>query len=87
MKVGNNFADSIYPGKKCARENQLKNWELIEQCANNTEGTKLLQKNGELTNTLNPSLTSVPTITFKHVSIKRNYLTCGFYYIFIFVAI
>lgn len=65
--MGNNFPDSIYPGKKCARETGLNNWEIIEQCANNTEGSKLLEKNGELTSSLNPSLTSVPTVTFRHV--------------------
>lgn len=69
MKIGNNFADSIYPGKKCSREinpNQVINWDNIEQCANSTEGSKLLQKNGELTAGLNPALTSVPTVTFRH---------------------
>lgn len=67
MKAGNNFPDSIYPGQKCARSIQLNNWDNIEQCANSTEGSKLLQANGELTAALNPPLTSVPTITFRHV--------------------
>lgn len=68
MKTGNNFADSLYPGKKCSNEINLKNWDIIEQCANNTDGSKLLQKFGELTKTLNPPLTSVPTITFRQVN-------------------
>lgn len=68
MLKDNNFADALYPGKKCAIQAQLTNWNIIESCANNTEGSKLLQKNGELTNTLTPSLTSVPTVTFRHVS-------------------
>ena len=69
MKVGNNFADSVYPGLRCSREVKLSNWDVIDNCANSTEGSKLLQKNGELTSTLNPSLTSVPTVTFRHVRI------------------
>jgi interferon gamma-inducible protein 30 len=66
MQIGKNFPDQIYPGKRCAQEIHLKNWENIEACANSTEGSKLLQGYGELTNTLKPSLTSVPTITFRH---------------------
>lgn len=68
MLKDNNFADALYPGKKCAMQSQLTNWNIIEACANNTEGSKLLQTNGELTNTLHPSLTSVPTVTFRHVN-------------------
>lgn len=67
MLKDNNFADALYPGKKCAVQSQLSNWPIIESCANSTEGAKLLQKNGELTGTLNPSLTSVPTVIFRHV--------------------
>lgn len=67
MKIGNNFPDSLYPGKRCARDINLNSWDNIEQCANSTEGSKLLQGNGELTAALNPPLTSVPTITFRHV--------------------
>jgi hypothetical protein len=66
MQIAKNFPDQIYPGKRCANEVHLENWEIIEACANQTEGSKLLQKNGELTQTLNPTLTSVPTITFRY---------------------
>lgn len=68
MRAGNNFADSVYPGQKCSRDLQLRNWQRIEQCGNTTEGSNLLQRNGELTLALKPALTSVPTITFRHVS-------------------
>lgn len=71
MQLTKNFPDQIFPGKRCAAQLHLENWEVIEACANATEGSKLLQKNGELTNTLNPALTSVPTITFRHVSSPR----------------
>jgi interferon, gamma-inducible protein 30 len=66
MQFGKNFPDQIYPGKRCAQQLELKNWDIIENCANSTEGSKYLQVNGELTSTLKPSLTSVPTITFRH---------------------
>uniref|UniRef100_A0A1L8E355 Putative gamma-interferon inducible lysosomal thiol reductase-like protein n=1 Tax=Nyssomyia neivai TaxID=330878 RepID=A0A1L8E355_9DIPT len=65
MKVGNNFPDSIYPGEKCARQVGVPNWENIERCANTTEGSKILQRFGDLTNMLQPGLTSVPTVTFR----------------------
>lgn len=71
MQLAKNFPDQIYPGKRCALEVHLENWDIIESCANQTEGSKLLQKNGELTFGLNPSLTSVPTVTFRHVSLLR----------------
>ncbi|GAB0087954.1 GILT [Sergentomyia squamirostris] len=65
MKVGNNFPDSIYPGEKCARQVGVNNWENIERCANTTEGSKVLQRFGDLTNMLQPTLQSVPTITLR----------------------
>uniref|UniRef100_A0A1B0CG20 Putative gamma-interferon inducible lysosomal thiol reductase-like protein n=1 Tax=Lutzomyia longipalpis TaxID=7200 RepID=A0A1B0CG20_LUTLO len=65
MKVGNNFPDSIYPGEKCARQTGVPNWENIERCANTTEGSKVLQRFGDLTNMLQPGLSSVPTVTFR----------------------
>lgn len=68
MQLTRNFPDQIFPGKRCAQQFRLENWEVIEQCANSTDGSKLLQNNGELTFSLNPKLTSVPTITFRHVS-------------------
>ncbi len=70
MEFTKNFADQLFPGKLCAQKYHLENWEIIEACANNTDGSKLLQKNGELTHTLNPPLTSVPTITFRYVSLS-----------------
>lgn len=62
------FKDAVYPGAKCAKDLQLPNWHVIEECANTTEGSKLLQDYGERTHQLNPPLTEVPTITFNHVS-------------------
>lgn len=61
--------DAPFPGEKCARELQLPNWEVIRDCANSTEGSKLLQDSGVRTQQLNPPLSNVPTITFNHVSI------------------
>lgn len=58
-------------GPRCAQELQLKNWNVIEQCANTTEGSKLLQHHGETTNALRPELTFVPWINFNQV----NYYT------------
>lgn len=72
MQLVKNFPDQIFPGKRCAQQFKLENWEVIEACANQTEGSKLLQKNGELTQVLNPQLTSVPTITFRYVSLSRS---------------
>lgn len=71
MQLVKNFPDQIFPGKRCAQQFKLENWEVIEACANQTEGSKLLQKNGELTQVLNPQLTSVPTITFRYVSLSQ----------------
>uniref|UniRef100_A0A6B2E7Z0 Putative gamma-interferon inducible lysosomal thiol reductase n=1 Tax=Phlebotomus kandelakii TaxID=1109342 RepID=A0A6B2E7Z0_9DIPT len=65
MKVGNNFPDSIYPGEKCARQVGVPNWENIERCANTTEGSKILQRYGDLTNMLQQGLKNVPTVTFR----------------------
>lgn len=66
MKIGKNFPDDMYPGEKCAAENRLENWQVIAQCANSTEGSQLLKKNGELTNALQMPLASVPTVTFNY---------------------
>lgn len=63
--------DAPFPGEKCARELQLPNWDVIRECSNSTEGSKLLQDHGERTKLLNPPLSDVPTITFNHVS-NRN---------------
>lgn len=72
MQTANSFSDTVFPGAKCARELQLPNWNVIEECANSTEGSKLLQNHGEKTKLLNPKLTSVPTITFNHVRDIEN---------------
>lgn len=63
--------EAPFPGEKCARDLQLPNWDVIRDCANSTEGSKLLQDNGVRTQQLNPPLTNVPTITFNHVSILK----------------
>lgn len=68
MQTAINFKDSIFPGARCARDLQLPNWNVIEECANSTQGSKLLQDYGERTKQLTPPLSFVPTITFNHVS-------------------
>lgn len=70
MKTALNFKDSIFPGGVCARDLQLPNWNIIEECANSTQGSKLLQRYGETTNMLikpNEAPIDVPVITFNHV--------------------
>lgn len=75
MQTSIQFKDAPFPGIKCARELQLPNWSVIEECANSTQGSKLLQDYGERTKQLNPQLTEVPTITFNHVS-RMGILAC-----------
>lgn len=65
MKAGKNFDDNVYPGARCARENHISAWENIQQCANSTEGSILLKKQGETTMQFQNPLTSVPTVVFK----------------------
>ncbi|XP_054747103.1 GILT-like protein 1 [Anastrepha obliqua] len=65
MKVGKNFDDNVYPGGRCARDNHISAWENIQQCANSTEGSHLLKKQGEATDQFQNPLTSVPTVVFK----------------------
>lgn len=55
-------------GPRCAHELELKNWNVIEQCANTTDGSKLLQHQGETTHALRPELTEVPWININHVN-------------------
>lgn len=66
MQTSLNFKDSIFPGAKCARDLQLPNWLIIEECANSTQGSKLLQKYGEMTSILTKPI-DVPVITFNNV--------------------
>jgi hypothetical protein len=73
MSKTNNFPDAIYPTRRCADEVQVKNPDVIEQCANSTEGSKLLQKMGEETNKLDPPLDGVPTITIKTNKFDSNF--------------
>jgi len=65
MKAGKNFPDNVYPGARCARENQISIWENIQQCANSTEGSDLLKKHGDATNHFQLPLESVPTVVFQ----------------------
>lgn len=60
--------ESVYPGVRCANAVQLANWQIIEQCANSSEGSKLLQDHGVATQQLQPPLTSVPTVVLKKVT-------------------
>ncbi|XP_031617056.1 GILT-like protein 1 [Contarinia nasturtii] len=70
MQTWITFKDNVYPGARCAKELQLANWNVIEECANSTEGSKLLQDYGVRTQQLNPPLDSVPTIVFNHQTDK-----------------
>lgn len=68
MKNANNVPKDVpFPGLLCARTLMLKNWNVIEQCVNTTEGSKLLQNHGETTRALKPQLTNVPWIVFNQV--------------------
>lgn len=71
MKNGLLAAGTFSAGPRCAKEVQLKNWNVIEQCANTTEGSKLLQHHGETTHALRPELTNVPWINFNHVNLQK----------------
>lgn len=64
MSAGKNFNDQMYPVEKCARQTKVDNWDVIGNCANTTDGSKFLQSNGQTTMNLQPTLKSVPTITF-----------------------
>lgn len=81
MRSAINNNEAIFPGLKCARDLQLKNWRIIEDCANSTDGSKLLQHHGEFTNQLKPPLTFVPTITFNQVR-QIDFIVCQFQFIF-----
>ncbi|XP_063699624.1 GILT-like protein 1 [Culicoides brevitarsis] len=56
--------DAAFPIEKCAKSVQYKMWENIEECANSTMGSKILQKFGEETMQFQSPLKSVPTVVF-----------------------
>lgn len=62
----NSFPDQTFQIQSCGDENEVKNWKNIQECANSTDGSSLLKDNGMLTQALNPTLTSVPTILFRN---------------------
>ncbi|TMW51357.1 hypothetical protein DOY81_003540 [Sarcophaga bullata] len=64
MKAGKNFPDNVYPGARCARENNINTWENIQQCANSSEGNQLLMRHGQATMNFQNPLLSVPTVVF-----------------------
>ncbi|CAD6993531.1 GILT-like protein 1 [Ceratitis capitata] len=66
MKAGKNFDDNVYPGVRCARESSISNWENIQQCANSTEGSHLLKKQGEITQKFQNPISKVPTVVFNN---------------------
>lgn len=57
--------DAAFPIEKCANGINYKMWENIQDCANSTVGSKLLQRFGDQTHDFQNPLTSVPTVVFK----------------------
>lgn len=57
--------DGAFPGRLCAEDVKIEQWEQIKECANSTEGSVLLKKHGDTTNRLQLPLKSVPTVAFK----------------------
>lgn len=51
--------------ENCATKTMVKKFDSIVKCANDTEGSKLLQQMGEMTFKLMQPLKSVPTITIR----------------------
>ncbi|KAL7025789.1 hypothetical protein ACKWTF_013632 [Chironomus riparius] len=49
--------------KKCANKLKLRNFDIIENCANSTEGSELLKRMGIKTHNYDQPLQNVPTIT------------------------
>lgn len=70
--------------RNCAEQVGVKKFESIENCANSTEGSKLLEDMGEKTNKLENPLKSVPTITIREVKIKEKF-KIKFILIFFFI--
>lgn len=68
----NVFPDTPYAdfAKRCADEVHVKKFDSILKCANDTEGSKLLEDMGERTKKLEDPLRSVPTITIREVNRK-----------------
>lgn len=61
-----NGHDPAFPIERCAEEIDYKNWEILRDCANSTDGSKLLQRFGEETLAFQNPLKSVPTVVFKN---------------------
>lgn len=61
------FPDQPYGlfARHCAESVHVKKFESIINCANTTEGSKLLEEMGEKTKKLEDPLKSVPTITIR----------------------
>ena len=85
MKAGKNFPDNVYPGARCARENNINTWENIQQCANSSEGNQLLMRHGQATMNFQNPLLSVPTVVFADVCFElisfKFFIYFGFYFI------
>ncbi|KAL1502582.1 hypothetical protein ABEB36_007705 [Hypothenemus hampei] len=56
--------DTIFPSKECAEINHVNNLNMIENCAQHTDGSNYLAKLGALTDVISNPLKSVPTIVF-----------------------
>lgn len=72
MTIGNfqNQQFAIF-ARNCAEQVGVKKFDSIENCANSTEGSKLLEDMGEKTNKLENPLKSVPTVTIREVTFKN----------------
>ncbi|XP_044763673.1 GILT-like protein 1 [Coccinella septempunctata] len=58
--------DTKYPTESCAQMSNVTIVPALEKCQGDAEGSSLLKELGEITNKLNPKLTSVPTIVFNN---------------------
>lgn len=85
LRLGENFQDAPIPYRKCAEQYEIKNLDVIEQCVNTTESSKLLQRHGETTLMLKPELTFVPTVVLKNVSSLIKLSTIANFRLIIFV--
>ncbi|KAJ8916675.1 hypothetical protein NQ315_000320 [Exocentrus adspersus] len=57
---------ATFPTMECAQLNNVNNLNLIENCANHTDGSNYLSILGKLTDTLQNPLKGVPTIVFNN---------------------